>query len=468
MTATFVLRHPPGYEAERRYIYELLLEDFLGQSARFAMEDRTDVEIRLSGAPSNERLLVADVLFAMPLERWLTQDSMPRRPLPRVSVDQLGLARGPVVDPLPALYGEGEPMRTSGTEHRLGIDVFGSSFFLLTRYEEVVSETRDPHDRFPAQASILGQERLLDRPLVNEYAEALWSALARLWPRLERRPRRMTVRLSHDVDLPVCRLPLFEARRLGLRDLRREHAPMVAARRFATAALKGRVPPRHDLYQTFDLLMRESEALGLRSAFYFMAGNTAGAIDGNYRLDEPWVRPLLREIHGRGHEIGLHPSYNTYQDPEALRSEFQKLRAACALAAVEQERLGGRQHYLRWRNPETWQNWEDAGLDYDSTVSFADHPGFRAGTCYEYPVFNLTSRRRLKLRERPLIVMEAALLEYQRLTLDEAAEEIIRLSAIVRRFGGDMTLLWHNDRLLSRRARRAYRRAISGSVRGAG
>ena len=83
----------------------------------------------------------------------------------------------------------------------------------------------------------------------------------------------------------------------------------------------------------------------------------------------------------------------------------------------------------------------------------------RAGTCHEYPVFNLVSRRALALRERPLIVMDASLLEYQRVSLKVAADEIIHLSGIVQRFEGDMTVLWHNDRLLSRRARRAYHQA---------
>ncbi len=59
-------------------------------------------------------------------------------------------------------------------------------------------------------------------------------------------------------------------------------------------------------------------------------------------------------------------------------------------------------------------------------------------------MFNLVSRRALALRERPLIVMDASLLEYQRVSLEVAADEIIHLSGIVQRFEGDMTVLWHN------------------------
>jgi hypothetical protein len=59
--------------------------------------------------------------------------------------------------------------------------------------------------------------------------------------------------------------------------------------------------------------------------------------------------------------------------------------------------------------------------------------------------------------------MDASLLEYQQVALDAVPEAIARLARTVRRFDGEMTLLWHNDRLGSRRACRAYRRAIAAA-----
>lgn len=447
-------------------MYDVVLAGMLGVTAEVIVEDRRDVEITLADDPSGARLRVADVLFATSENDWLAEASLPRRPLTRVDVGRLDGHALPAPERLAVLYGDGQPLVEDGSSLALGIDVFGGAFFMLSRYEELATSNRDSHERFAAAGSLLGEEGLLGWPLVDEYVELLWNLLSRLWPRLQRRQRRPTLRLSHDVDLPVCRIPRPEAWRLARRDLRRERAPVVAVRRLATSALNRRVRPEYDLYYTFEWLMRESESLGLRSAFYFMTGNTGGAIDGNYRIDEPWALRLLAEIHARGHEIGLHPSYNTFRDPQAIDAEFQRLRTACSAAGVEQEEFGGRQHYLRWANPVTWQAWEDAGLAYDSTLAFADRVGFRAGTCHEYPVFNLVSRQALALRERPLIMMDASLLEYERVSLEAAADEIIRLSRVVQRFQGDMTILWHNDRLLSRRARRAYRRAITGSAPG--
>ena len=100
---------------------------------------------------------------------------------------------------------------------------------------------------------------------------------------------------------------------------------------------------------------------------------------------------MLYEVitHERGHEIGLHPSYRTYLSPQQIKREFRILRHEAELAGIRQEQWGGRQHFLRWKAPDTWQGWEEAGLQYDSTLGYSDRPGFRCGTCYEYPVFNL-------------------------------------------------------------------------------
>jgi len=71
-----------------------------------------------------------------------------------------------------------------------------------------------------------------------------------------------------------------------------------------------------------------------------------------------------------------------------------------------QEITEGRQHYLRFSVPETWQNWEDAGLKVDSSMNYAGYEGYRCGTASAFPVFNVKTRRQLKLLERPMVLMD--------------------------------------------------------------
>ena len=121
----------------------------------------------------------------------------------------------------------------------------------------------------------------------------------------------------------------------------------------------------------------------------------------------------------------------------------------------------GRTPALRWEAPTTWQAWEDAGLDYDAT-GFANRIGFRCGVCYEYQVFNPRTRAVLRLRERPLVVMEDSALgkRYMGLTCEQAGREIGRLKERCKLFDGDFVLLWHNTRLVDEHERELYRSVL--------
>jgi peptidoglycan/xylan/chitin deacetylase (PgdA/CDA1 family) len=218
--------------------------------------------------------------------------------------------------------------------------------------------------------------------------------------------------------------------------------------------------PHEDVYDTFDLIMDQSESAGLRSAFNFLSQTSPAGLNGNYSTEAPEIRRLLRRVHERGHEIGLHTSYESGDDPSLVTSEAERLARICSEEGIELGGWGGRQHYLRFRTPGTWQGWDDAGMAYDSTLGFHDAVGFRCGTCYEYPVFDVERRRQLRLRERPLIVMEMATLDRSARSADACVAEIRGLAERCRLFGGDFTLLWHNNRLLSRVERQAFERVL--------
>ncbi len=97
--------------------------------------------------------------------------------------------------------------------------------------------------------------------------------------------------------------------------------------------------------------------------------------------------------------------------------------------------------------PITWRNWNEAGLNYDSTLSYADYAGFRCGICYEFLVFDLEKRQVLPLRERPLVVMEGSILgeQYMNLSGKEALSYMLMLKELCQQVNGDFTLLWHNS-----------------------
>jgi hypothetical protein len=177
---------------------------------------------------------------------------------------------------------------------------------------------------------------------------------------------------------------------------------------------------------------------GLDSAVYWMVTKPT-PYDSGCDLDEPRVREKIAWLQGRCVEMGIHPSFYAFSDFDMLASQVERFRLATGL-----KRFGGRQHYLRW-SPQSWADWERVGIAYDSTVGYADHIGFRAGTCFPYHPW--VNGRPSPLLEIPLLVMDgtARAPKYMGLSKSSAVERIGRLAARCRLVGGVFTLLYHND-----------------------
>ncbi len=144
----------------------------------------------------------------------------------------------------------------------------------------------------------------------------------------------------------------------------------------------------------------------------------------------------------------MHPSYGTYQKPELIAHEVRRLRAILEEENIQQSAIGSRMHYLRWEQPMTLQACNDAGMVYDTTLGYADHPGFRCGTCYEYPAFNPVTKQKLQLRVRPLIAMDCSVIDDAYLGLGitcAAMRKFLELKDKCRNVNGCFTLLWHNS-----------------------
>lgn len=458
------ITHPSGFAPEREYILRVILGEWLGLDYVLQEGAERCVTIELAAVPDGKRIELSDVLFKCPQDQWLTSRSMPGQEL---DVWECPPELQALDNRLPVLYGErlanGGFLLCDQNRIACGVDVFGSALFMLTRYEELVRSERDSYDRFTAEMSLAGRQGFLERPIVNEYVELLWWLLKQQWPRLERRKRQYRCLLSCDVDNFAI---------LGAspwRALRTIAGRFIRAKNFQRGANAAKQFFRGwqgmagcDPLDNFDFMMEQAETHGLRFSFNLIAGHTDKTKDGIYSVRRRGIQRLMRRIHVRGHELGFHGSFHTHRYPERIRREFGQLHAAAATAGVEQNSWGGRQHYLRWHAPTTWQAYADAGLRYDSTVGFADRAGFRSGTCYEHTVFNLKARRSLPITERPLVAMERTLMapEYMALSPAAAVEKVGRLADRCRHFNGDFTLLWHNCQTQSYELRQAFVTAL--------
>jgi hypothetical protein len=449
---------PPGHAVERDYALDFVLTGCLGQDWSYQFGDRDDLRLSIPG--SDAALTLPDTLFSLSSSDWLSAASVPAGPLQQWCPDAVGLAVELILPGVPVIFGESGAAGNTGNL-RLPLDIFGSVFFMLSRYEEVAHPVVGEFEWFPAAASLAHRANYIYRPIVDEYVEILWAAMRRLWPGLARRHRDGRMRISCDVDDPFDPTVHSPARlaRTAVADLLKRRSPTLAAQRVRRFAANRRGDYRLDPYHTFDWYMRACDRAGHRAAFYFIPDTTDARMDGTYDIFAPEIIALLRQIAAHGHEIGTHGSYNSFRDAGQIAKEKARLSEACRRAGLNAEIVGNRQHYLRWDAAVTASHLDAAGYSYDTTGGYADVPGFRYGTARPFPMWDWTRNARCRLLQRPLILMEISVLSPAFLGLqdfDEALSLMVMLKQRATRFGGDFSLLWHNSRLMTPRDRRLF------------
>ena len=316
-------------------------------------------------------------------------------------------------------------------------DELAEAFFDLARLEERRAETPSPthdrHGRFLSAASSLDP---LDPPL-----ERLRRRLGVEPPRW--RGARFAVALTHDVDVP------WRWTRVGIRGGAARVKASLATGRARVAVKEARalasVPlhrvRRTDPYWSFERIVAEEGARGVRSTFFIMAGHAHRA-DGPSPEAYDRLRPrLVDTLLAGGAEIGLHGSYTAAEDAERLAREKQRLEELAGPVR------GQRYHYLRVEPQRNLAPLERLGFAYDASLGFADAPGFRAGIAHPFRPWDVARDRPLALVEIPLAVMDVTLGEERYLGLSVALAER-RLDTLLdwaAEHGGGFSLLWHSE-----------------------
>ena len=460
-----LVKIPNNSQEELKYSLNILLGEFLGLAFEVEAYNGDVIEITRLGdsdESSNLAKLTLDAsFFHKAHQAWLKSESMPVLPLANWTPVDDGINANLVDPSVPVLYGQ--PGLVKNGEHlHINLDIFGSAFFMLSRYEELITKDRDSHDRFPATASVAYKAGFLDRPIINEYLEILWGCLQQFWPDLKRKERIFRKLISCDVDHPfdlVGHSLKKTILRVGAR-LIRDKNPKLALFDSLNYIFKKFDSDRFDEYRNnIDWIMKVNSVVGNKVAFYFIPIQTNASKEDPNDVRSPKISKLLKHIVDSGHEIGFHPGYDTYKFPENFKKSANALKEAFKKERIEFSNIGGRQHYLRYNIETTPQLWEGNGLTYDTSLSFADKAGFRTGVCYEYTMFNLVARRKMKLKQRPLIVMECSIIASGYEGLGYSVEAIKRFEYFTntcRLFKGSFTLLWHNSYFTSKISKSFY------------
>ncbi|MHA8053750.1 DUF7033 domain-containing protein [Aquirufa sp. OSTEICH-129A] len=455
------------FESELNYITSFIFNDVFGLEYR--IENTFCDDIMITSNYGFEQIELPNIFFKNLNENWLTESSLPSLPLEIWDTNELSGKIPLINDKLPIIYGK---IRTSviieNTKICLPIDIFGSAFFMLSRYEELIKgDNLDLHQRYSSFNSISSKAKFLDRPIIDEYIEVLWVAINRLWPNLKRKEKSNKLNITCDVD------SLFDLNSSMLSiikgvsaDLLKRKSIKVALRNFKKRCLglKGNfLLSQH--YSNIIWMMEVNEKAGNVMCFYFLSGGK-NKLDSNYDFGSKYMRLLLREIHSRGHIIGIHPSYDTLNNEKLFESEVVRFLKVLREEGIKINNLRSRQHYLRWSTRNTPGILDANNVYSDSTLAFADNSGYRSGTSRTYPMYNILRRKALKTLQEPLIIMETTVIsnEYLGLGYSEAAlRYMLKFKEDSMRISGQFTLLWHNSSFENNMASIIYNKLIQNN-----
>lgn len=449
-----VVTVPSDIAPERRYALGELLDSFLDVDyAQRTGPPHSDVELRVLDAAGGVVLPGRG-----PIDEYLTHSAtvtISLKPIPAVlPVGASPYSDVPVVGPRSE---SGVLLERHGDRLTVGFDILAATYWFLAREEEVGSPHADAHGRFPAEASLLVSEGVLGRPVVDEYADLIRRGLMLVFPsHRDATGRRSAFRVwsTHDMDNPAlfAEAPLGWMLRRGgalLRSGRYRHALSSTRQGLEARLLRGQDPAAD-----IDPIMDRVEEAGASCAFNFMSEDAAVGRLPHARLgpSHPIVADMLRRVLARGHSVGVHLSYESHLSAGRMRAELHELQAMVGASGFEQSEWGNRFHYLRFDSERTPGLLMGLGLDFDSTLGFAERPGFRCGAARPYRMYDRERRCTSRLQQRPLMLMDSTLFGHHYLGLrpdsGEAYAHVAALRDTVRAFGGELTILWHNETLI--------------------
>ncbi len=298
----------------------------------------------------------------------------------------------------------------------------------FTKREEYNSPILDQYDRFPYY---LSKHRNILEPEVSKFF--IENGLEVEYPE----DKKFAVCLTHDIDAVfLSKLAIMRGAAKSL-----IHCQI----RNAFTILFNNINKRWNPWWNFKDIMALEEKYGAKSSFYFLTLNK-GDLDFNFEVED--LEHEIGNITDNGWEVGLHGGHEAYNNLDEIKEKKKRLEKVLGKKVI-----GYRNHFLKFKVPDTWELLSKARFKYDATFGYADCVGFRSGMCHPFKPFNLNTNKEIDILEIPLTIMDCTLFDYMKLDMEGAWEITKLLIDTVEKYNGVITILWHNTHLVGENLR---------------
>ena len=320
-------------------------------------------------------------------------------------------------------------------------DPLAATFFMVSRYEEYLPHREDEHGRFVTSESLACTAGFKDEPVVDQWAAMLKRWLEKHYPDLQFPTHRYRFVQTVDIDAAWAFLHkgVFRTVVGSLRDL-------IGRRDLDELKLRLRVLAHReaDPFDTFDYILERYRQLPDSQLIFFCLLADYDQYDKPANYLNPHTRELLQHLDDYAN-MGIHPGYNTLEQPHNIDVEIKRLDAILHRPIVR-----SRYHFLRLQLPISYRIMLHAGIMDDYTMGYADDTGFRAGISMPYHFYDLERDQETELVIHPFCVMDTTLQKYLRLSPEEGMERYKQLIDNTRKVNGTFCCIVHNQNLCER------------------
>jgi len=311
-------------------------------------------------------------------------------------------------------------------------DIFAASFYLLTRYEEYLPHTKDMYGRYAHENSLAFKEGFLQLPLVNIWAKDLIDAIKKKFPTAEYQYKaqysKFRFKPTYDIDIAYSYKYKGLLRNIG-----------GFFRSPSLERIKVLLGLQKDPFDSYTWLHEMHQQNKLQPVYFFLLAEKNSLYDKNISPDKSAMWQLIKR-HAKKYAVGIHPSWQSGDDPSLLKKEKEYLAEV-----IEKEVTTSRQHYIRFNLPEGYQRLIDAGITDDHSMAYGSINGFRASVASSFFWYDLQREQQTSLRVHPFCFMEANSYFEQRFSAAQAYEELLHYYKACKEVNGTLITIWHNN-----------------------
>ncbi len=199
--------------------------------------------------------------------------------------------------------------------------------------------------------------------------------------------------------------------------------------------LKGQLQDPFHSYAWMDDL---HERYKLKPRYFFLVPEKTGRYDRNILPKKTALQDLIKQ-HGNKYEIGIHPSWQSGDDPTLIKKEMETIENITKTKVTI-----SRQHFIRFNLPATYRQLIDAGITDDFSMGYGSINGFRASISTSFYWYDLEKEEQTSLLIHPFCFMDANAFFEQKLTAEEALDEMLSYYKKIKNVNGQMITIWHN------------------------